>query len=71
MMYDQGTGVAPDPGKVVELLAKACDAGDALGCRILGKFYLAGTTVKADAARGRELRARACKLGDAESCSPR
>ena len=57
-----------DYQKAVELLKKACDSGEALGCSNLGVLYNKGQGVKQDYQKAVELLKKACDSGDAVGC---
>jgi hypothetical protein len=47
---------------------RACDGGNAQGCRSLALLYETGEGVAVSAERAAELMRRACELGDRDSC---
>lgn len=58
----------PDDAAGVEsLLERACELGDARGCRLLG-VHLERAVARADLLASRRAFARACALGDATAC---
>jgi serine/threonine protein kinase len=68
-------GVAEDDSRAAEFLKKACDAGYAYGCRLLGVLYENGTGVAKDIPQASslylrevELYSKACDAGDASGC---
>nr|MBK7070518.1 sel1 repeat family protein [Deltaproteobacteria bacterium] len=68
-----GWGVARDVSRGVDLLNRACDDGDLLGCSELGRFYNDGEGgsggIQRDPTRAREYFRRACDMGFAEACT--
>lgn len=54
--------------KAVELFERACDEGNAVGCRNLGVAHLKGAGVPKDHAKGRKLIEQACTRGDEKAC---
>ena len=54
-----------DPAKATPLAQKACDANNAVGCRVLASFKLAS---KKDKAEGIKLLDQACNAGDGMGC---
>ncbi|MEM1348816.1 MAG: hypothetical protein AAGI01_09690, partial [Myxococcota bacterium] len=67
-----GRGVARDPRRAAVVYAKACDAGFAASCRILGLMLLRGDAPLApDPERGAEVLERACVGGMARACTER
>jgi TPR repeat protein len=57
-----------EPG-TVDSFRRACDAGEADGCRSLGAMYELGLGVATDEARAAELYRQACQEGDALGCA--
>ncbi|WP_149721957.1 tetratricopeptide repeat protein [Campylobacter concisus] len=62
--YDKG-----DYQKAAELLQKACDGGDAMGCYSLGFLYQNGQGVKQDYQKAAELYQKGCDGRNAGGCS--
>ncbi len=63
-----GSGVAADWDRAVELSKKGCDGGDNFGCFNLGVVYANGTGVERDEAAGLAYFQRACDGDDGEAC---
>jgi hypothetical protein len=57
-----------DKAKGAELLTKACDLDDGLGCMGIGSLYLHGNGVTKDLAKAKTLLQKACKLGAQSAC---
>lgn len=66
--YAEGMATVRDPAKALELLAKACDGFDPLGCIAAGRALVA-TKQPADAERARVYFERACAAGVDDGCS--
>ncbi|MCX6075550.1 MAG: tetratricopeptide repeat protein [Campylobacterales bacterium] len=54
--------------KACELYSKACDDGNANGCRRLGTLYSNGEGVRKDKKKASELYGKACNSGDNNGC---
>lgn len=57
-----------DPARAVELYTRACDAGVARACNLLGTLVWQGRGASADPKRAYSLYMRACDGGDAAGC---
>jgi hypothetical protein len=69
--YLSGKIVARDPKRAVELLQRACDGNDGMGCLGLTAFYLGFTQeggLAIDAAKALSFGERACELEIGEGC---
>lgn len=58
-----------ESARVIGLLQKACDAEDALSCRVLGKALVRGDQLGKDSGRGEQLLERACKMAEVFGCT--
>ncbi len=66
----EGSGRPKDVAGAVPLFEKSCQAGDALGCKMLGKGYQFGDAPLAkDEARAAALYKQACNGGDEQACA--
>src|ERR1700674_426940 len=63
-----GSGVAADWERAIELSKVGCDGGDNFGCFNLGVLYATGNGVEPDEAAGLAYYQRACDGDDAEAC---
>jgi hypothetical protein len=61
-------GPAPGKHQASNLLAKACDAGDGLGCTYLAFSYDMGEGVSKDIAKAVDLYRKACDIEDSGGC---
>ena len=57
-----------DYQKAAQLLQKACDGGNALGCYNLGVLYAKGQGVRQDYQKAAQLYQKACDGGNAVGC---
>ena len=57
-----------DYQKAVQLLQKACDSGEALGCLSLGYLYQNGQGVRQDCQKVAQLYQKACDSGEIGGC---
>ncbi len=55
--------------KALELYTKACEAGNADGCKKLGDLYLNGKGVNEDDEQAKTIFSRACDAGNGDGCS--
>src|SRR5262245_18529606 len=68
-LYNHGTDLARDPGRVVVFLTRGCELGNGKACAVLGITYIKGEGVAVDAARGRALLSRSCDAKLADGCA--
>ncbi len=66
--YFNGDGVAPDPARAAEPLARACLGGVREGCPAAVGLFGEGAHVPRDLERTEQLMKRGCDLGDAGLC---
>lgn len=60
VMYQEGTGVSPDPRRATALFAKACDGGNARACNHYGLALADGMGTERDAAHAVTVYQKAC-----------
>jgi TPR repeat protein len=58
----------PEPDTARQILERSCNAGDGLGCGLLGAQYDRGDGVTPDVHRAVALYDRACRAGDPRYC---
>ncbi len=57
-----------DGPRAIDLLQKACDGGNPLGCRCLGRLYVLGPSLSPSVRKALLFLERACGGGDPEAC---
>ncbi|MFH0900620.1 MAG: hypothetical protein V2A73_08330 [Pseudomonadota bacterium] len=67
--YQDGTDVAPDPGRAADLYERACAQGFAKSCVALGLTFRSGVGRTADAGQAARFYEKACDAGQLRGCA--